>query len=83
MLFNDRISVSLRPQLVAARYPDGAPHAAGVSGLHADAVRHVLQHVDLSRGHRGLRPGLFHLFPSPGSDVTVWTGIKGNWFLVS
>lgn len=60
-------------QLAAACCPDGPPHHAGVSGLHADAVRHVLQHLDLPWGHRGLHPRLFHLISSPGSDVTVWT----------
>lgn len=58
-------------QMVVAWYPDAPPHAAGVSGLHADAMRHVLQHLDLPRGHRGLSPRLFHLLPSPGSDLMV------------
>lgn len=61
----------LPPQLVVAHYPDGPPHAAGVSGLHADALRHVLQLLDLSRRHCGLRPRLFCLVPTPGSHVTI------------
>lgn len=74
------------PQVLAACCPDGPPHAAGDSGLHADAVRHVLQHVDLSRGRCGLCPWLFHLISSPGPDVMVWTGqiLKKNdmaWIL--
>ncbi|XP_031711435.1 protein SLC31A2 isoform X2 [Anarrhichthys ocellatus] len=60
-------------KLAAAWYPGSPPHAAGVSGLHADAVRHVLQHLDLHRCHHGLSPRLFHLIPSPGSNLMVWT----------
>lgn len=60
-------------QLVAARYPDSPPHTAGDSGLHADAVRHVLQHLDLPWGHCGLSSRLFHLIPSRGSDLMVRT----------
>lgn len=57
-------------QLVAARYPDAPPHAPGVAGLHADAVRHVVQHLDLPRGRRGISHRVFHLVSSPGSDLT-------------
>lgn len=41
-------------QDTAARRADAAPPGAGDAGLHADAVRHVLQRLDLPGGHRGL-----------------------------
>lgn len=44
----------------AARRADAAPPGAGDAGLHADAVRHVLQHLDLPGGHRGLSPRVLH-----------------------
>lgn len=59
--------------MVVARDPDGPPHATGDSGLHADAVRHVLQHLDLPRCDRGLCPRLLHLISSAGSEMMVWT----------
>lgn len=61
------------PQLAAPRDPDPPPRPAGDSGLHADAVRHVLQRLDLPRGHRGLHARLFHLLPPPGSRLTLGT----------
>lgn len=67
------MSVFLRPQLAAAWDPDSAAHAAGGPGLHADAVRHVLQHLDLPRGHRRLCSRLFHLITAARSDLMVWT----------
>lgn len=60
-------------QIFAAWYPDSPPHAAGVSGLHDHALRHVLQHLDLHRGRRGLGPRIFHLISFRGSHLMVWT----------
>lgn len=62
--------------MAAACDPDGPPHAAGVSGVHADAVRHVLQHLDLPRGRGGLRPRVFPLLPSRGSQMMIWTHFR-------
>ncbi|KAL0163056.1 hypothetical protein M9458_042452 [Cirrhinus mrigala] len=46
--------------------PDRRTHPARDVRLHAHALRHVLQRLDLSGGHRGIRPGIlrgmaFHL----------------------
>lgn len=60
-------------QLVASHYPDSPPHVAGDCGLHANAVCHVLQCLDLSRDHHGLCSWLFHLLPFCGSHVIVRT----------
>lgn len=51
-------------QDTAARRADAAPPGAGDAGLHADAVRHVLQHLDLPGGRRGLGPRLLRGVPS-------------------
>lgn len=51
-------------QLGASRRPDAPPQSAGDPGLHADAVCHVVQHLDLLGRHRGLWSRIFHFFPA-------------------
>lgn len=66
------VSPCLAVQDTAARRADAAPPGAGDAGLHADAVRHVLQHLDLPRGRRGLRTRLLHCVSS-AERLTGWT----------
>lgn len=61
-------------QLAAARHPDVPPRPAGDAGLHADALRHVLQRVDLPGRRPRLRPRLLRRLPSAGPDVSVRPG---------
>lgn len=67
-------------QLADPCCPGSAPHDAGVSGLHADAVRHVLQHLDLPGGHRGLWPRLFDLLPSAAYHLMLRTVQRSSIF---
>lgn len=60
----------------ASRRPDVPPRSPGDSGLHADAVCHVLQHLDLLGGFSGLWARIFHLVPAleqelMGSTLTL------------
>lgn len=48
----------LAVQVAAPPGADAAAPGAGDSGLHADAVRHDLQHLDLPGGRRRLGPRL-------------------------
>lgn len=60
----------LLPQVVSIPHrPDAVPCGAGGAGLHGDAGRHVLQRLDLPRGHRGLHTGLFCGVPP------AWSGL--------
>ena len=60
------ITVSSLPQLARAWAPDPPPHRAGHAGLHAHALRHDLQRLDLPGGHSGLSPWLLPGLPSAG-----------------
>lgn len=49
--------------------PDCNTHRPGHPGLHADALRHVLQHLDLPGCRHGLRLGILCGFSSPESHL--------------
>lgn len=65
--------ISSLTQLAPARAPDAAPHRAGRAGLHAHALRHDLQRLDLPRRHSGLRSWLF-----PGLPPAQQSGLKSE-----
>lgn len=72
--------VSFRLQLASALPPDRHTHPAGDARLHANALRHVLQRVDLPGGHRGIRLGLLFYFSSPESYLRIDEGMENIHF---
>lgn len=65
-------------QLGSSRRPDVPPRSAGDSGLHADAVCHVVQHLDLFGGYSGLWARIFHLVPALEQELLGST-LTLNW----
>lgn len=63
---------SFHLQLAFSQHPDRRTHAAGDARIHADALRHVLQRLDLPWGHPGLRLGILCGFSSPETRLRCW-----------
>lgn len=59
----------LHLQLGSALLADRHTHPAGDARLHAHALRHVLQRVDLPGGHHGIRLGILSGFSSTESHL--------------